>query len=110
MRFDDDIWSVVEHLWMTNPRDRPRIKDVLHLLEEASNAWTLSPPQVIAGLPTVSQSERDPDSSPEGGPTIEYTEPIPGETRDEGEASSAIQMVPLRRRKLSEGDPNKSAI
>ena len=92
MWFDDDIWSVVEHLWRPNPGDRPKIEDVLHLLEEVSNSWTISPPQVIPGSFTVSQPKWDPDSSTEGIPATEYTESISEETRDEGEASSAIQI------------------
>ena len=90
--FTDGIWSILEHCWKANPGDRPEVEDVLHSLEEVSKSWTPPPPQALAG-PHTGDSESSTEWS-----------------TDEVEVTSESQMVPLRRRKLSEGDPNKSAI
>lgn len=46
----DDIWRILECCWKPVPGDRPRIKDVLECLEEASRSWTPPSLWAVAGL------------------------------------------------------------
>ena len=49
MLFTDEVWGILGHCWQPTPDDRPRIRDVLQCLENASGSWvpsqtTISPP------------------------------------------------------------------
>ncbi|KAF9780762.1 kinase-like domain-containing protein [Thelephora terrestris] len=61
--FRDDIWSLLQKCWMPTPSDRPRIEDVLHLLEGGSRSWT--PSQTIADPQTATSSTSDLETSSE---------------------------------------------
>ena len=76
--FTDEAWDTLERCWNPIPGDRPRIKDVLQRLENASKSWTSS--RTVAGLPATDWSPHNPDSSGEEG-------------TDEGEVSSPSQEV-----------------
>ncbi|KAF9645270.1 kinase-like protein [Thelephora ganbajun] len=43
MWFTDDIWRISERCWAPERDDRPRIEDVLQVLEKVSSSWTKSP-------------------------------------------------------------------
>ena len=92
--FTDGIWSVMERCWKPNPRDRPRLEDVLRCLEDVSRSWTPPSPQMIADSPTANSFARDPDPSTEES-TYESEGPSP---------SPEPQERPL------EGDPNANSI
>jgi len=46
--FTDDVWEVLEHCWVPQPRSRPSIKSLLQHLEKASKCWT-PPSQLLTG-------------------------------------------------------------
>ena len=51
--FTDDVWEVLTRCWAPQPANRPRIKDVLQGLEEASKSWVPPPPQLLAAPSTA---------------------------------------------------------
>ena len=51
--FTDDVWEVLRRCWAPQPVNRPRIKDVLQDLEEASKSWVPPPPQLLAAPSTA---------------------------------------------------------
>jgi serine/threonine protein kinase len=61
--FEDDIWNLLQNCWTPTPGDRPRIEDVLHLLEGVSRSWT--PSQTIADPQTATSSTSDLETSSE---------------------------------------------
>ena len=84
--FVDDIWNILESCWKPTPDNRPRIKDVLHRLEEVSRIWT--PSQMVADPQITDPPTRSSDPSSEESP-------------DESEASSPSLMVsPQQSRRL----------
>ena len=92
--FTDDIWSTLEHCWKPVPGDRPRIRDVLQCLDNASRSW-MSPSQT-AESPTINSFEWSSDSSAE-------------ESTDEGGTSSPSQVVPSHpSQKLPTGDQDEN--
>ena len=48
--FTDDVWKVLERCWVPEPRDRPRIEDVLRYLEKCSTSWVPPPRQSSANV------------------------------------------------------------
>ena len=92
--FTDEVWGVLERCWVGTPGDRPRIKDVLQCLNNASMSWTPPSSQTIANSPATDSF----DSSTEEG-------------TGESEISSPLQEIsshpPL---KHSRGDPNEKHI
>ena len=78
--FWDDIWNLLQHCWKPSPGDRPRVKDVLHRLEEVSMSWTPPVSQLIADVPIEALTAWDPGSSTE-------------ESIDDCEAPSIYQMI-----------------
>ena len=38
--FTDDVWKLLERCWLPEPQNRPRMEDVLQLLEGTSKSWT----------------------------------------------------------------------
>lgn len=96
--FGDDIWDLLQHCWGPCPDDRPRVKDVLRRLEDASRSWT-PPPQTVVNPPTETPPMRNLESSTE-------------ESTDEYEVSSASPMVsPQPSQGLGlEGNPDENII
>ena len=78
--FGDDVWNILECFWKPAPGDRPKIRDVLHCLEETSRFWT-PPSQTVAGPQATDPPTRNSDSSSEESP-------------DESETSSPTPMAP----------------
>jgi len=97
-RFTDDIWGMLKHCWIPNPRDRPSIKDVLQSLEGASTSWT-PPSRMITNQSTTNSPA--PDSNPSS-----------EESTDESESSSPSRSVPpwSSQELPSRGDPNQISI
>ncbi|KAF9778163.1 kinase-like domain-containing protein [Thelephora terrestris] len=94
--FTDVIWSILESCWKASPDDRPKVKAVLHCLEEVSSTWT--PPQITADSPTVTPTTHNVESSSEG-------------TTDEDESSASQLFLPQPESRLRlEGDPTKYRI
>ena len=94
--FTNGIWNILECCWKPSPGDRPKIKDVLHSLEEVSRSWT-PPSWTLADLPTATPPTQDLESSIE-------------ESTDEDEVSSASHTVsrqPSQRPRL-EGNITKN--
>ena len=49
--FTVDVWEVLERCWMSQPGDRPNIKDILKCLEKVSSSWMpASTPATIGSL------------------------------------------------------------
>ena len=94
--FTNGIWNILECCWRPNPGDRPKIKDVLHHLEDVSRSWT---PRTIADPLPATPPTWDLESSSE-------------ENTDEDEVPSASQMVSSQtsQRFRLEGNTTKDTI
>ena len=93
--FTDGIWSTLERCWKPIPGDRPRIREVLQCLDNASGSWT-SLFQTVADPPATDSLAWSTDSSAE-------------ESTDEDETSSLSQVVSSQlSQKLSTGDKNEN--
>ena len=91
--FRDDVWTVLEHCWTSQPNDRPGVEEVLQCLEEASRVWMSPSPQAIAS-PSTSDS-----------PASNLLDIRAGLDADWGGVSSLSQVPPPR---PSEKSPPKS--
>ena len=61
--FTDVIWGVLERCWKPRREDRPSIKGVLQVLDEASRSWTpLSPLEGPPGIDPPVWSHSDPST------------------------------------------------
>ena len=97
-RFMNEVWDILECCWKPAPGDRPRIKDVLQCLKNASRSWMPPPPQVVARPLTTDPPACIFDSHAE-------------ESADESEISSPLQEVSSHPpRKHSKGDLNENHI
>jgi serine/threonine protein kinase len=65
--FTDDVWDIVEGCWKPIPGDRPKIKDILHCLNQVPRSRASILHQVVPGPPATNASPRTPDSSSEDG-------------------------------------------
>ena len=90
----NEVWGILERCWKYTPRDRPKIKDVLQCLNDASRSWTPSSPRTVASPPAIDSPVRTLDSSFQ-------------ERTDESEISSPPQGVSSHPpRKHPRGDSN----
>ena len=87
MWFTDDVWEVLTRCWAPQPANRPRIKDVLQGLEEASRSW-VPPPQLLAAPSTT-------DS-----PTWGFSDIITAESTDGSGVTPSSQVAPFQPLKL----------
>ena len=85
--FTDEVWGVLERCWKPTPGDRPRLKDVLQCLNNASMSWT----------PPSSRTVVDP-------PAIDSLDSSTEEDTGESEISSPLHL------KQSRGDSNENHI
>ena len=53
MWFTDNIWKLLEHCWLAEPQNRPRIEGVLEHLEETSKSWTAPSPTRLSAIPST---------------------------------------------------------
>jgi len=96
--FTNEVWGILECCWKSTPGDRPRVKDVLQCLNNASRFWTPPSPRTVPSLPATDSPARTFDLSAE-------------ECMDEGETSSPPQGVSSHpSRKHSRGELNESHI
>ena len=96
--FTDEVWGILEGCWKPAPGDRPRIKDVLGCLNNASMSWTRPSSQTVASPPATDSPTRTLDSSADEG-------------TDESEISSPPQGVSYHPpREHSRGDLNENHI
>jgi len=90
--FTDDVWEVLGRCWMSQPRDRPSVKDVLQCLEEVSRSWTpLSAPPTV-GLPIPDLSDLISVGSTDTGGTPPKS-PMGGNNDHETSASIFLMKV-----------------
>jgi len=96
--FKTEVWGILERCWKPTPGDRPRIKDVLQCLNDASMSWAPPSPQAVASRPTIDPPARILESSAE-------------ESTDESEMSPPPQGVSSHPpRQHSKGDLNDNRI
>ena len=80
--FTDDVWEALGRCWSHQPANRPRIKDVLQGLEEASRSWVPPPPQLLAALSAT-------DSLTWG-----FSDTVPAESIDGSRITSPSRVAP----------------
>jgi len=96
--FTNEVWGILERCWKPTPSDRPRVKDVLQCLNNASMSWTPPSPRTVASPPARDSPARTLGLSAE-------------ECTDEGETSSPPQGVSSHpQRKHSRGELNENHI
>jgi len=89
--FTNEVWGILEGCWKPTPGDRPRIKDVLECLNNASMSWTQPSSQTVASPPAVDSPAWILDSSVEGG--MEESEISSPQERP----TSKMQLMPFRK-------------
>jgi len=62
----NEVWGILERCWKSTPRDRPKIKDVLECLNNASRSWTPPSPRTVVSPPATCSPVRTLDSSFQG--------------------------------------------
>jgi len=77
--FTNEVWGILERCWKPTPGDRPRIKDVLQCLNNASMSWTPPSSQAVASPPATDSLTQTLDSSTEEGTgESEISSPLQG--------------------------------
>ena len=96
--FTDEVWSTLERCWKPVPGDRPRIRDVLQCLENASRSWIPPSSQTVVGAPATYPLARIFGSRTE-------------ESTDESEISSHPLVVSSHSsRKHQKGNPSEKNV
>jgi len=73
MWFTDEIWGVLERCWKPTPGDRPRVKDVLQCLNNASMSWTPPSSRTVTDSPATDSLD---SSTEEGTGESEISSPL----------------------------------
>ncbi|KAF9642573.1 kinase-like protein [Thelephora ganbajun] len=82
MWFTDDVWRISERCWARKRDDRPRIEDVLQVLEKASSSWATSSPWMVE------------DSSSIDPPAQNSSRPNSEGSTEESDVSSLSHVAP----------------
>lgn len=58
--FTDDVWEILERCWVTQPKNRPRVEDVLRYLNQASRSLVRPSLPRVAVLPAANSPTTNP--------------------------------------------------